>query len=75
MATTQMNTVVRHIRRSVLLKDRAGGTGGELLDDFIDQEDEAAFEALVPERHRECAERHRDCAVWFGMVTTSVAGR
>jgi hypothetical protein len=40
-----MNTVIRHLRRTVLLQDGAGRTDGELLESFINQKDEAAFEA------------------------------
>src|SRR5215471_9386924 len=47
MATAQMDTVFRHLRRTVLRYDRAGWTDGQLLASFIDQQDEAAFEALV----------------------------
>ena len=47
MATAQMDTVIRHLRRAVLRQDAAGWTDGQLLASFIDQKDEAAFEALV----------------------------
>ena len=47
MATTSMNPVIRHLRRAVLRQDTAGRTDGQLLASFIDQKDEAAFEALV----------------------------
>ena len=47
MATAQMNTVIRHVRRAVLRQDAAGRTDGQLLASFIDQKDEAAFETLV----------------------------
>ena len=47
MATVQMDTVIRHLRRVVLRQDGAGRTDGQLLTSFIDQQDEAAFEALV----------------------------
>ena len=47
MATAQMDTVIRHLRRAVLRQDGAGWTDGQLLASFIDQKDEAAFEALV----------------------------
>jgi RNA polymerase sigma factor (sigma-70 family) len=42
-----MDTVIRHLRRAVLRQDGAGWTDGQLLASFIDQKDEAAFEALV----------------------------
>jgi RNA polymerase sigma factor (sigma-70 family) len=47
MATAQMDTVIRHLRRAVLLQDGAASTDGQLLASFIDHHDEAAFEALV----------------------------
>src|SRR5262247_3223915 len=47
MATAQMDTVMRHLRRAVLRQDGAGWTDGQLLASFIDQQDEGAFEALV----------------------------
>lgn len=67
MATAQMDTVIRHLRRTVLRQDRAGWTDGQLLASFIDHEDEAAFESLV-RRHgpmvfgvcRRVARNHHD---------------
>src|SRR6516162_3796301 len=47
MATAQMDTVIRHLRRAVLRQDGAGWTDGQLLASFIDQQDETAFEVLV----------------------------
>jgi RNA polymerase sigma factor (sigma-70 family) len=47
MATAQMDAVIRHLRRAVLRQDEAAWTDGQLLGSFIDQKDEAAFEALV----------------------------
>jgi RNA polymerase sigma factor (sigma-70 family) len=47
MATAQMEMVIRQLRRAVLRQDGAGRTDGQLLASFIDQKDEAAFEALV----------------------------
>jgi RNA polymerase sigma factor (sigma-70 family) len=47
MATAQMDTVIRHLRRAVLRQDAAASTDGQLLASFIDHKDEAAFEALV----------------------------
>ena len=47
MAKAQTDTVIRHLRRAVLRKDGAGWTDGQLLASFIDQKEEAAFEALV----------------------------
>jgi RNA polymerase sigma factor (sigma-70 family) len=50
MATGPMTTLLRHLRRSVLLRDSAGLTDGQLLTRFIERRDEAGFDALV-QRH------------------------
>jgi RNA polymerase sigma factor (sigma-70 family) len=42
-----MDTVIRHLRRAVLRQDVPARTDGQLLASFIEQRDEAAFEALV----------------------------
>ena len=47
MAAAQINTLIQHLRRAVLLEDEAGRTDGELLESFICRKDEAAFAALV----------------------------
>src|SRR5262245_15192695 len=47
MATAQLDTVIGHLRRAVLRQDGAGRTDGQLLAAFLDQKDEASFEALV----------------------------
>ena len=47
MATSQMSEVIQHLRRTVLLRDGAGLTDGQLLEDFISRRDEAALAALV----------------------------
>ncbi len=47
MATTTLGTVLQSVRRSMLRHDDAGRTDGALLECFITQQDEAAFEALV----------------------------
>src|SRR6516162_1820746 len=47
MATAQMDTVIRHLRRAVLQQDGTACTDAQLLASFIDQKDEAAFEVLV----------------------------
>ncbi len=47
MATIQMSEVIRHLRRTVLLADRASSTDGQLLEDFISRRNEAALAALV----------------------------
>jgi RNA polymerase sigma factor (sigma-70 family) len=55
MATAQMDPVIRHLRRAVLRHDAR--TDGQLLASFIDNKDEAAFEALV----------HRHAPMVFGV--------
>src|SRR5262245_35360990 len=50
MATGQLGSVVRHLRKAALLQDGADRTDGELLECFLARRDEAAFEALV-QRH------------------------
>src|SRR5205085_9860378 len=47
MATSQMSDVIQHLRRTVLLRDGAGLTDGQLLEDYINRRDEAALAALV----------------------------
>src|SRR4029077_5536535 len=47
MATSQMSGVIPHLRRIVLLRDGAGLTDGQLLEDYISRRDEAALTALV----------------------------
>src|SRR5437867_10817193 len=47
MATSQMSGVLQHLRRAVLLRDGAGMTDGQLLEDYISRRDEAALAALV----------------------------
>ena len=47
MATRQMNEVIEHLRRTVLLQDVAGLTDGQLLACFVANRDEGALEALV----------------------------
>jgi RNA polymerase sigma factor (sigma-70 family) len=47
MATSQLSGVIRHLRRTVLLRDGAGMTDGQLLSDYISRRDEAALAALV----------------------------
>ncbi len=47
MATRTLGTVLQHLRRSMLRQDGAGLADGELLECYITQRDEAAFEALV----------------------------
>lgn len=45
MATTQMEVVFRHLRGAALLEN--GLTDAQLLERFITERDEAAFEAVV----------------------------
>ena len=47
MATSQMSGVIQHLRRTVLLRDGAGLTDGQLLTDYISRRDEAALAALM----------------------------
>jgi RNA polymerase sigma factor (sigma-70 family) len=47
MATGQQNGVIRCLRRIVLLQDGERMTDGQLLDCFLAERDEAAFEVLV----------------------------
>ena len=47
MATSQMNEVIHHLRRTVLLREGAGLTDGQVLGCFIKHRDEAAFASLV----------------------------
>jgi RNA polymerase sigma factor (sigma-70 family) len=42
-----MNTVLRHLRRAALLDRAAGPSDGHLLESFLTNQDEAAFEALL----------------------------
>jgi RNA polymerase sigma factor (sigma-70 family) len=46
MATSQMSAFIQHLRRMVL-RDGAGLTDGQLLEDFISRRQEAAVAALV----------------------------
>jgi RNA polymerase sigma factor (sigma-70 family) len=47
MATGQLNKVMRHIRRTALLREGAELTDGQLLENFLKRPEEAALEALV----------------------------
>jgi RNA polymerase sigma factor (sigma-70 family) len=47
MVTGQISGVIQHLRRTVLLRDGAGLTDGQLLEDYISRHDEAALAALV----------------------------
>jgi DNA-directed RNA polymerase specialized sigma24 family protein len=47
MATNQMSEVIQHLRRTMLLRDGAGLTDGQLLEDYLSRRDKAALEALV----------------------------
>src|SRR3989442_7956056 len=50
MATGHVIGVIQHLRRTMLLRDGAGLTDGQLLQDYISRRDEAALAALV-QRH------------------------
>src|SRR4029450_8090488 len=47
MATGQVSGVIQHLRRTVLLRDGASLTDGQLLTDYLSRRDEAALAALV----------------------------
>jgi RNA polymerase sigma factor (sigma-70 family) len=47
MATSPLSEVILHLRRAVLLRDGAGLTDGQLLEDFISRRDGSALAALV----------------------------
>src|SRR5262245_38426607 len=47
MASGQLNSVVGHLRRAVLLPDGGGLSDGQLLERFVARHEEAAFEMLV----------------------------
>jgi RNA polymerase sigma factor (sigma-70 family) len=47
MASGQLNGVIQNLRRSALMSDEGGLTDAQLLDAFILNAEEAAFEALV----------------------------
>ena len=44
--------VIQHLRKAVLLRDGAGLTDGQLLEIFISNRDEAAFQAIVTRHGR-----------------------
>jgi DNA-directed RNA polymerase specialized sigma24 family protein len=47
MATSQMSEVIQHLRRAVLLREGAGLTDGQLLENYISRREESALRALV----------------------------
>jgi RNA polymerase sigma factor (sigma-70 family) len=47
MAASQLSEVMQHLRGTVLLREGAGLTDGQLLGCYIEQRDDAAFAALV----------------------------
>src|SRR2546421_9556621 len=47
MARSPMSEVIQRLRRTVLLRDGAGLTDGQLLEDYLSRRDEAALAALV----------------------------
>src|SRR5438094_3671828 len=47
MATGHLSGAIQHIRRAMLLRDGAGRTDGQLLQDYISRCDETALAALV----------------------------
>jgi hypothetical protein len=46
MATSQVREVLQRLRRAVLLRDGAGLTDGQLLEDYLSRRHEAALAAL-----------------------------
>src|SRR6516225_2371751 len=50
MATSPMAELIHQLRRTVLLRDGAGSTDGQLLEEYISRRDESALAALV-QRH------------------------
>jgi RNA polymerase sigma factor (sigma-70 family) len=50
MATGQLSGVIQHLRRAMLLRDGAGLTDEQMLENYISRRDEAALAALV-QRH------------------------
>ena len=59
MATSQVREVLQRLRRAVLLRDGAGLTDGQLLEDYLSRRHEAALaasadgQAVQPLRRRE----------------------
>jgi RNA polymerase sigma factor (sigma-70 family) len=47
MATNPMNEVIQHLGRTMLLRDGAGFTDGQLLEAYLSRRDEAALAGLV----------------------------
>jgi RNA polymerase sigma factor (sigma-70 family) len=47
MATNALNPVIDQLRRTVLLRDGAALTDGQLLQAFVQQKDDSAFEVLL----------------------------
>jgi RNA polymerase sigma factor (sigma-70 family) len=47
MATTALGTALHNLRRSMVVQEDPGLTDGELLECFVSQRDEAAFEVLL----------------------------
>src|SRR5579872_1598673 len=47
MATSEMSGIIQHLRRTVLLREGAGLSDGQLLEDYLSRRDEEALAALV----------------------------
>src|SRR5262245_2249353 len=47
MANNPMSVVLQHLRQAALLRDGAGRTDGQLLEDYLRRREEAALAALV----------------------------
>ena len=47
MASSRIEPIIQHLRRTMLRRDEAGLSDGQLLEQFLSNRDAAAFEALV----------------------------
>ncbi len=47
MATSHKSDVIQHLRRTLFLREAAGMTDSQLLEDYLDRRDQAALSALV----------------------------
>jgi RNA polymerase sigma factor (sigma-70 family) len=47
MANSPMSEVIQHLRNAVLLRDEAGLTDGQLLEDYLRRQERAALAALI----------------------------
>jgi DNA-directed RNA polymerase specialized sigma24 family protein len=47
MTPNSLDTIIQHLHRAALKQDCSDKTDGQLLESYIDNRDEAAFEALL----------------------------